>query len=1363
MTEAGRITAIIDGDISGLTSKLAQAKSQAISSVSGIESDMKGKLGSGLTGALSGGNWGNVGKNLGQDLVSGITAPLGSMGGVASSIATTLGPAGIVAVAGIAGAAALGSAASSAAMEWEAGMSQISKTTGIVKGSADFEDLNSGLKDLYSTMPTTVSEIQSVAAAAGSLGIEKASIAGFTNVALQMGSAFDIPAEQAATAIGKIKGQLKSLPEGASDSADFAMKFGSAVDYVGNNFNATEKDVLDFSTRVSGSMSALGAGAYEVAGWGGMLSSVFPSAERAAGSFDSLLTNLTTNTDSQSKAAEVLGITTEEFMQQMTQDPSATLLSLGKAMEGLPTDKLMETAKTLGGAYGMDTLVKMVGHTEEWGKAIDDTVEAGKQGTSIGTSFQAGADNMKSGLQVLKNSVGAILTDMGGPINAAFAPVITAVAGGLNKVRAIGENLWGPITAGLGPLTSTISTLIGTVGELGGMTLDGLVAASEGINTAFDVGSAFVSAFREELTKVITSSSTFQTLSGYVDQVGTAFSNLSTGAGEVFDKIVSGLSNAIPTAISGTVGALGTLMDKAGLGGVADALGGVGDFFGKVYDNAMGKLGLGAGDAMGEGIKGSDKLKNAPGDALGSDSTISGVDQAAKDLAKAFYDTQAEYIKSHSSGGYSLATMQMMAGQNGTGDLNDKVLGTVEIGGGIFSRINYDINDNFTGYRLTTPTGSHEYASYQDFLSNAPKDLETYVGRALTELEKAEFLGDAQKVVQLKAKANAEIEVDAYLDFAANLKDELAAAGEEINVALLDNLTPDSASIESRLESIRRLKLYDPEEAKRQGADNAIAYLGALHDSLDSYESAKVKFLAEPDNEQARTAFETALGNLQQVAEANPLKIKADTSDLYSEVFKALMQGKDWASMGVTNPQRFLQYSDEALKSQISEYAKMGVAVPKDSETYQLLQNMSNSFTELQGQGLLDSKNQITASLLQQALANPGGYQWEQLYAWSNTLPAATQQAGTQFAQATAPAGSNFVQQIASSTAPVFQATDYFRLQTNSAGQNIAVIGTQVRTDGVSGGAAIKAGGMDGGAAVASGCQTGANAISKAVAGFNFNANPFNSLYAAPATTKTAGVNNNYPLASSTVAKEKNLGFAPGSDLNNFGWVPQGWKNAMDVAGTATTTATKSTDSLCASYSVLDSGAGMATSAVSGLSYGLAGLASGLANQFYPLAGTMGAVAQSTGYANDLLKYTAESMDTWCDAASDFAYQQETTAGMFKQSYIGPTEYYPGNSQASQSNTGMYNPSYQLPPVFMASEAYVASPTLAVVGDRPGGEYVVGAARFENAVGKMGGSPITINCTVTVQGDGDLAAFEAALVKRNKELVAEITAAARGL
>ena len=88
--------------------------------------------------------------------------------------------------------------------------------------------------------------------------------------------------------------------------------------------------------------------------------------------------------------------------------------------------------------------------------------------------------------------------------------------------------------------------------------------------------------------------------------------------------------------------------------------------------------------------------------------------------------------------------------------------------------------------------------------------------------------------------------------------------------------------------------------------------------------------------------------------------------------------------------------------------------------------------------------------------------------------------------------------------------------------------------------------------------------------------------------------------------------------------------------------------------------------------------------------------------------------------------------------------------------TAISGQNYYMPPVRMSNEAYVKSPTLAVVGDRPGGEYVIGAARFENAVGKGGG--VTVNLTQNINGSGLSASELAGVIERsNQELVAQIT------
>jgi TP901 family phage tail tape measure protein len=878
MADAGKITAIIDGDISALTSALNQAKSQATAAISGIEGDFKSKMGSGLSSSISGGDFTTAGKRIGTSLVDGVTGSFGPMGAAVGEIATTLGPAGIAATAAIAGAAIIGKAASSAAMEWEAGMSQISKTTGIEKGTQDFANLSSELTNLYSTMPTTMAEIQNVARSAGSLGIDKSSIAGFTEVALQMGSAFDIPAEQAAVAVGKVKSQLKSLPEGATDAADFAQKFGSAVDFAGNSMNATEAEVLDFSTRTAGAFSTLGGSAYEVAGWGGSLASVFSSSELAAGSFNAALNQLRGTTKgsdmARAKAGELLGVTPDEFKELMANDPTDTLLRLGEAMEGLGTADQFQAAGILGGGYGDDFFVKMSGHTAEWRGQIAAVVAEGEKGESIGNSFAAGADNAKSGFQTLKNSVSAILKDMGGPINDVGSAIAGGLAENLNKVRTIGEELWGPFTAAISPATEAVSTLAGGIGKLVGLHLDVLVAGAKGINTAFQTGKAFVSAFKEEITEVITKSETFQTIAGYVEKVTDAFTDLKNKAADIWDKVFGGLSDAIPKALSGAAGAIGTLLDKVGLGGITDAGEGLGGFLGKVYDNAAEKLGWGIKESTEEGmVEGTDAAQD---DIQGS------VEEAVGEGAKnAFENVSPELatIMKNMGVGDEAALAYLNAQTRGVqDDRNSAGVTSTTLANGLKVDLKYQTDDGQT--RAVLMVNGQEVAGpvygwgIEKTLPELFKQAKLGYNRGNV-LDLTNQLGDS---AIWQATQTQDIILDTYLDVASNVRSEIEATGEQISTAFTAGMVPDKAQVEASLENLRHLQLYDPDEAKAQGSQNAINYLTALKDAIESYDEAKAKYLVEPDNERALADLERSRANLQARLDANPLKAPVVTA-----------------------------------------------------------------------------------------------------------------------------------------------------------------------------------------------------------------------------------------------------------------------------------------------------------------------------------------------------------------------------------------------------------------------------------------------------------------------------------------------------
>ena len=801
MTEVGRITAIIDGDISKLTSALNLARSQATNAVAGIETGMKGGLKNGLAGI----NWNGLGMDTASDYLRGITAGMGPIGTALEGVATALGPTGMVAVAAIAGGAIIAKAAYDAASAWEAGMAQISKTTGIERGSSGFNDLSEDLKDLYATMPTTMSEIQNVAKSAGSLGIEESSIAGYTRVALEMGSAFDIPAEEAAVAVGKVQSQLKKLPDGVEDSAQFARNFGSAVDFAGNSMNATEQEVLDFSTRTAGALSLLGGSAYEIAGWGGATASVFSSSQLAAGSFNAALTQLTGTTkgsqEAQAKAAELLGITSDEFVNLMATDPTDTVLRLGNALEELDPAEATKAAGILGGGYGDDFFKKMIGHTDEWRGKIDEVVAAGEKGESIGKSFEAGSEGAKAAMQELKNSISTILIDIGGPLPEAFTPLISGLAGGLNDIRTIGENLWGPLTTALGPLTTSVGVIVSGVGTMAGLQLDGLVLASEALNKAFEIGGKYAEAVKAEILEIIENSETFKTVSGYVGDLKDSFQTLYDKIKEVFDKIVDGLSNAIPTAIKGTGDALGTLAEKVGLGGVADAAGGVFDFFGDVNARVWGED---IGKETADGIK-SSSLKTAPKETIeaGKSDALSAASALGEQIGHAIGE-KVEY-----STHQSLDEGVIKNVRSKWEDTRGEVFGTVNVGGVSIAAVG-NATKSSTDIVLITEGGREidrrsiytgEFAgdsmgAIYDMIRSNPEEFGN-----LTELESAEFAGDIATAETLKIKA-AQVNVETTTE--ARLR--------ELSSIDLATMKANIAEIESEISGLSR-GLRDIDEA----------------------------------------------------------------------------------------------------------------------------------------------------------------------------------------------------------------------------------------------------------------------------------------------------------------------------------------------------------------------------------------------------------------------------------------------------------------------------------------------------------------------------------------------------------------------
>ncbi|MCK9570702.1 phage tail tape measure protein [Candidatus Pacearchaeota archaeon] len=1248
MVDVGRVTAVIDGDIGPLKNALNQAKSQATSAASGIETDFKKGFGSGL-----------------QSSVSSITSSMGPLGSAISGVSGGLGLAATGGLAAAVALGALGAAAVSTAADWQSLMAGVSKTTGVE--GAELDQLSADLQKIRTETGATAEDIANATVTAGSVGIPSGELAEFTEVALQMGSAFSMSSEAAVSGISAIGNSAKDT---GTSWTEFATMAGSSVNVLADSMRTSEEQILTGMTHLGATMGLLKPPEDTIPEWMALVATVQSlglAGDQAGEAVQDALTYAARNASSKELGIDVaglLGTSATQLQLDLRTNAPEVLQNVAKAIAALPLEQ-QAAAMAMFGSTGSKAIALLMGDLDittgsfdKLGSAIDDSNKAWEEGTSLSTAYGKSQDTFNAATSRLTASLDVAGQKLGTVLLPVLTSVVDALTFGVQAATSFGES---------------ISSMVSGFSALGGELLSG----ENWMGTPAD----------------------------FLDNLDSAF-----------------------------LGALGIEVGDAVAEGTTD----------------------GTEEGMAEGSeKAKDDIKKSTKDGV-KEGAEEGFDEAAKSYWSNVENLQRQGIQT----GYASSATAGTVVPSSNASWKKAAWSTTETVSEVPVGIRHDVTSQGSKYTLRIDGKDTGISRTVDNFDTTPREdlvqsmLNEYgLGGvdAGTVLKLANKPGEAAKL-----EIGADITIDSYLNFAENLKSEIEDVGVEIGDAFTAGMVPDIDTIDSKLDAIRRLKLYDPDEYERQGAEAAEEYLISLQSALDAYEAAKIAYIAEP-GPNTLSDFEKTYNQLQGLADNMPvtLKLKADDEDFIKVLTAYFKNGvnTDWNALGVSNPARYLEYAKGQLSSEVSTYAEQGRTIP-EGETLNLFTALQSWFHE--NYSSLDSVNRTSSALLDQAISK-GGLAWDALYAQMGLLSTEVGTAGTK-------AGESIQTKSTAGAQKIFDSAAYFKLETNSAGQNIAVIGSAAKTDGIAGGAGMRAGGQDGGSAVLAGCQTGAAALVESASSVRSimnaaaSANTLKSIMSSAAVSGS-GVSSVYPIAATT--KTTSLGFSSGSDLNNFGGVPKGWTTAVSEASEATKGAVAQTGDLTSGVTSLDGTSGSCTSSVSGLNSEL--------SQFHVLAAatatTLATSSASLAASNNLLQYTAEGVsDSMYDcecAISDFAKAQESTAGLFYASYIGPTSGYSGVAGGGAATSSTYT----LPAIFssFANEGYVASPTLAIVGDRPGGEYVVGAARFENAVGKMGSGGITVNVTQNINGSG-LSASELSdvLEKNNKALVAEITNAARG-
>ena len=439
------------------------------------------------------------------------------------------------------------------AVKFESAMAGVRK---VVDGTPEqIEQLGEQVKKLaveFGMMPEQMAEI---VAAGGQLGIAADKLDEFARVTATMATAFGMTAEEAGNAAATIANVFQ-LPIGEVE------KLGDAINVLGNNTAAREKDIVAAMARIGGTAKQFGLAADEAAALADAFIALGKPPEVAATAINAMLQKLQT-AQSQGKdfqtALEGIGTSADEMAANIAANPQQALTEFLHKLEGLDKQSRALTLSQIFGTEYSDDIALLVGSLGEYEKAL-------------------GLVNDQSQIQ--------------GAMQKEAAAALNTTEGQINKAKAAVSNMAGELGNALLPILKITASTVETVATaISDFTKDFPVLSKLAIyfaaaRVAMEAYSAVVRlGGAAALKSLVSQKAAVDALTVSYGKAGLAAKEygISAAAGAAQTRGVSGLASGLSTVAS-RWGLIGTLAVTAG-----EALG---SFIQDLYEHIPGLRGI---------------------------------------------------------------------------------------------------------------------------------------------------------------------------------------------------------------------------------------------------------------------------------------------------------------------------------------------------------------------------------------------------------------------------------------------------------------------------------------------------------------------------------------------------------------------------------------------------------------------------------------------------------------------------------------------------------------------------------------------------------------------------------------------------
>lgn len=310
------------------------------------------------------------------------------------------------------------------AMKFETAMAGVKKVAEGTDGQ--YAKLSDELKKMGAELGISAAEMADLAAAGGQLGIPIEKLSEFTAIASKMSVAFGMTAEEAGNAAATIANVFQ-LPIGEVE------KLGDAINVLGNNTAAREKDIVAAMARIGGTAKQFGLAADEAAALADAFIALGKPPEVAATAINAMLQKLQT-AQSQGKgfqtALEGIGTSADEMAANIAANPQQALTGFLHKLEGLDKQSRALTLSQLFGTEYSDDIALLVGSLGEYEKALG-LVNDQAQIQGAMQKEAAAALNTTEG-QI--NKAKAAVSNMAGELGNALLPILKITASSVETV-----------------------------------------------------------------------------------------------------------------------------------------------------------------------------------------------------------------------------------------------------------------------------------------------------------------------------------------------------------------------------------------------------------------------------------------------------------------------------------------------------------------------------------------------------------------------------------------------------------------------------------------------------------------------------------------------------------------------------------------------------------------------------------------------------------------------------------------------------------------------------------------------------------------------------------------------------------------